>query len=461
MLKQDENLSFIIEPELKPRTEQRLDLYFSIPNEMSVNPQTLSEESFFNNNFKSHLAYNANNIHLPLVRSRFVSKNKGEQQDYRQNLNLYCYQVRLALNADIKDTLKHQEAEEFYPVAIELCEQTKGLLKKLRRYTPDDEKLLPFYKNADNYLSWHVEQSFLKLLDEGPRSSDFAKERSELLEFCKAENSYREEQEYNSQSTLEDANRITNKMRLLQRLIEHGVVLTRSTRHLNSYLKRMVKGTVTAVIMAFVMLVVLNARSNFTEVTATLILILGVIYGLREIFKEDITRVIWRAIVRGRPKWRFQFKNSITKEKIASQYIWLEYTSFKRIPKAVRKIFSKRRHQNKQAAQWLHFASETHVSAKAFLPGYDTLQQTMQFSLAPFARYLKRGEGKLYHLDSNKISKKAVERRYQLNVVLVFTQSEDETLYQRYKITLNRSKIVNIERIYSQTDILKEKINDE
>ncbi len=428
---------------------------------MSVNPQTLSEESFFNNNFKSHLAYNANNIHLPLVRSRFVSKNKGEQQDYRQNLNLYCYQVRLALNADIKDTLKHQEAEEFYPVAIELCEQTKGLLKKLRRYTPDDEKLLPFYKNADNYLSWHVEQSFLKLLDEGPRSSDFAKERSELLEFCKAENSYREEQEYNSQSTLEDANRITNKMRLLQRLIEHGVVLTRSTRHLNSYLKRMVKGTVTAVIMAFVMLVVLNARSNFTEVTATLILILGVIYGLREIFKEDITRVIWRAIVRGRPKWRFQFKNSITKEKIASQYIWLEYTSFKRIPKAVRKIFSKRRHQNKQAAQWLHFASETHVSAKAFLPGYDTLQQTMQFSLAPFARYLKRGEGKLYHLDSNKISKKAVERRYQLNVVLVFTQSEDETLYQRYKITLNRSKIVNIERIYSQTDILKEKINDE
>ena len=456
LLKQDENLSLIIEPELKPRTEQRLDLYFSIPNEMSVNPQTLSEESFFNNNFKSHLAYNANNIHLPLVRSRFVSKNKGEQQDYRQNLNLYCYQVRLALNADIKDTLKHQEAEEFYPVAIELCEQTKGLLKKLRRYTPDDEKLLPFYKNADNYLSWHVEQSFLKLLDEGPRSSDFAKERSDLLEFCKAENSYRDEQEYNSQSTLEDANRITNKMRLLQRLIEHGVVLNRTTRHLNSYLKRMVKGTVTAVIMAFVMLVVLNARSNFTEVTATLILILGVIYGLREIFKEDITRVIWRAIVRGRPKWRFQFKNSITKDKIASQYIWLEYTSFKRLPKAVRRIFSKRRHQNKQAAQWLHFASETQVNAKEFLPGYDTLQQTMQFSLAPFARYLKRGEGKLYHLDSNKISKKAVERRYQLNVVLVFTQSEGEILYQRYKITLNRSKIVNIERIYSQTDILKD-----
>ena len=200
MLKQDENLSFVIEPQLSPRAEQRLDLYFSIPNEMGINAQTLSEESYFNNQFKSFVAYNANNIHLPLVRSRFVSKNKGEQQDYRQNLNLYCYQVRLALDADIKDALKIQEVDAFYARAQELFEQSEGLLKKLRRYTPDDEKLVPFYTNADNYLSWHVEQSFLKLLDEGPRSSDFAKERNDLLQFCKNENTYRFEQNYNSEA---------------------------------------------------------------------------------------------------------------------------------------------------------------------------------------------------------------------------------------------------------------------
>ena len=451
MLKQDENLSFIIEPELSPRSEQRIDLYFSIPNEMGINPQTLSEEAYFNNHFKSHLAYNANNIHLPLVRSRFVSKNKGEQQDYRQNLNLYCYQVRLAIDTDIKDTQKIADHGEFYQRATELCEQSISLLKKLRRYTPDDEKLISFYTNADNYLSWHIEQSFLKLLDEGPRSSDYAKERTDLMNFCKSEQDYRHEQQYNSESTLIDANRLTNKMRLLQRLIEHGVVLNRSTRHLNSYLKRLVKGTVTAIIMACVMVVVLNARITFTEVTATLVIILGAIYGMREIFKEDITRVIWRAIVKGRPKWRFQFRNSVTKDKIATQYIWLEYTRFKHIPEQVRKIFSKRRQQNKQAAQWLHFASEIRVSAKQFLPGYDSLQQNLQFSLAAFTRNLKKGEGKLYHIDNNKISKQSVERRYQLNVVLTY-QNDEEIKYQRYKITLNRSKIVNIELIYSEME---------
>ena len=44
---------------------------------------------------------------------------------------------------------------------------------------------------------------------------------------------------------------------------------------------------------------------------------------------------------------------------------------------------------------------------------------------------------------------KGVERRYQLNMVLVLTE-EDKKLYQRYKITLNRSKIINIELIYSK-----------
>ena len=158
-----------------PTLKQRLDLYFSIPNEMGVNAQTLSEESYFNNQFKSYLAYNANNIHLPLVRSRFVSKNKGEQRDYRQNLNLYCYQVRLAIDADIKETLKIEDPDEFYQRAGEPCEQSQSLLRKLTRYTPEDEKLISFYTNADNYLSWQIEQSFLKLLDEGPRSSDYAK----------------------------------------------------------------------------------------------------------------------------------------------------------------------------------------------------------------------------------------------------------------------------------------------
>ena len=198
--------------------------------------------------------------------------------------------------------------------------------------------------------------------------------------------------------------------------------------------------------MTFVMILVLNARANFTEVTIALVGMLGVIYGLREIFKDDITRIIWRRIQRGLPKWKNIYTNSVDKSRIASQTIWLEYIKNNDLPKQVDKLFQTRRHQNKQAAQLLHFRSDTKVNAKNFLPGYDEIQQRIFFNLTPFIRFLKKGEGRLYSLEGSKITKQAVERRYQINVVLMQTVKESQQV-QRFKITLNRSTIVNIEAI--------------
>lgn len=449
---QDENLSIKVSYQLLPSDYQRLDLYFSLPVEMGISPRTLSEEQYFHSSIKSHSAYYSDQLHLPLVRSRFISQTKGEQSDYRLNLNLFSYQIRIALDTDIKQTIKLKDSEEFYPQAIVVAEQIIALLKKLRRYTPPDKKLSPFFENADNYLSWHVEQSFLKILSRGPKSSDFTAERNFLFSLCRSENEYRETNQYNSQITLSDPNRITNKMRLLQRLVEYGVVFQKEVKNLNTNLKRLVRGTVTAIIMAFVMMLVLNARANFTEVTIALVGMLGIIYGLREIFKDDITRIIWRRIQRGLPKWKNIYTNSVNKSRIASQTIWLEYIRSKDLPKEVDKLFQTRRQQNKQAAQLLHFRSDTKVNVKNFLPGYDEIQQRIYFNLTPFIRYLKKGEGRLYSLEGTKITKQAVERRYQINLVLMQTDKQHQQKVQRYKVTLNRSTIINIEAMGDNED---------
>ncbi|TWX68145.1 hypothetical protein [Colwellia sp. C1TZA3] len=451
-LTQDENLSIKVSYQLLPTDHQRLDLYFSLPVEMGIGPKTLDEEHYFHSRIENHSAYYSDQLHLPLVRSRFISQKKGELSDYRLNLNLFSYQILIALDTDIKQTIKLKESKDFYPQAIVLAELISGLLKKLRRYTPSDKKLSPFFQNADNYLSWQVEQSFLKLLSRGPKSSDFSTERNFLFALCRSENEYRATNKYNSETTLADPNRITNKMRLLQRLIEYGVVMQKEMKSLNRNLKRIVRGTVTAIIMAFVMLLVLNARANFTEVTIALVGMLGVVYGLREIFKDDITRVIWRSIQKGLPKWRNIYTNSVNKTRIASQTIWLEYIRNKDLPQQVDKLFQTRRHQNKQAAQLLHFRSDTKVNAKSFLPGYDEIQQRIYFNLTPFIRFLKKGEGRLYSLDGSKITKQAVERRYQINVVLMQTDKQELQQIQRFKITLNRSTIINIEAMRIDDD---------
>lgn len=443
-LAQDESLSITLNHQLLPLEQQRIDVYMSLPNEMGISPQTLDEQSYFHSSIKTRSAYYSDQLHLPLVRSRFISAQKGQQDDYRVNLNLFCYQIKMALDLDVKQALQQRESEEFYPTTLELATQTIALLKKLRRNSPSDQKFKSYYDNADNYLSWHVEQSFLKILAKGPKTSEDSEIREQLLALCQAENDYRGTNQYNSKTTLDDPNRITNKMRLLQRLIEYGVVFKKDVRHLNKNLKRAVRGCVTAIIMAFVMTLVLNARSSFTEVTIVLVALLGVIYGLRETFKDDITQALWRRIQQGLPKWQHTFSNSATKTKVAKQTIWLEYIKASRLPPIVSKQLNKRRQQNKLAAQLLHFRSETKVIAKKFLPGYDEIQQQITFNLTPFVRFLKKGEGRLYTSDGNKISQQGVERRYQINMVLVQTQ-KDEQYIQRFKVTLNRSGIINIE----------------
>lgn len=443
-LSQDESLSFTLRHQLLPQSYQRIDLYFSLPTEMGISPQTLDESNYFHSSIKTRSAYYSDQLHLPLVRSRFISAKKGEKDDYRVNLNLFSYQIKTALDTDINQTLQLKDSVEFYAMAHELAEQSITLLKKLRRNPPTDKKFKSYHQNADNYLSWHVEQSFLKLLAKGPKTSDDSEIRDQLIALCHDEKAYRETGQYNSQITLNDPNRITNKMRLLQRLMEYGVVFNKDIRHLNKNLKRFVRGGVTTIMMAFVMTLVLNARSTFTEITLLLVALLGVIYGLRETFKDDITQTIWRRIQRGLPKWQQIFSNSATKTKVAKQTIWLEFIKNKELPDHVSQLFNKRRHQNRLEAQLLHFRSDTRVIAKKFLPGYDEIQQQISFNLTPFVRYLKKGEGRLYTLDGQKISQQGVERRYQINLVLV-QKDEKEEYFQRFKITLNRSGIINIE----------------
>ena len=95
-LSQDESLSFKINYQLLPKETNQLDLYFSIPTDMGINANTLNEANYFNANIKCHSAYYSEQLHLPLVRSRFISQSKGEKSDYRVNLNLFSYQIRIA-----------------------------------------------------------------------------------------------------------------------------------------------------------------------------------------------------------------------------------------------------------------------------------------------------------------------------------------------------------------------------
>ncbi len=445
VLKQEDKLSFKLNHLIPKGKSRRIDVFFLLPNEMGIGPQTLSEDSFFYRGIAGKRAYYSEGLHLPLVQSRFASRMKRTSDEYRINLNLFAYQFAKAIDKDVGNIIKEKNTEHFYAALVELVEVARTIIKKFRRNMPSDEKLSAYYGNVDNYLSWLTEQLCYKALSKRSASSEFGDQRAEVIGFCRSEARYRVEKGFNSQHTLQDPNRIANKMRLLRRLIEHGVIFKEETRELNKNLRKIVKGTATALVMVVVLSLIFFAQGELKGLTYALIAVLSVIYGFREIFKDDFKDVMWRIIRKGRPKWSRFLTDTSNKQVIARQKVWLDYIKQSKLPSAVKEVLYRRRPQNKQESVLLHYRLDTKVSNKGFQAGYDEIQEQILFSLRPLIRNLERGQGAVYSEEEGKVTRQSIERRYQINLVVGIQSSEDAVKYQRHKITVNRSGIVDIE----------------
>lgn len=453
-VKQQEKLAIKLTHQIKRGESRRIDLYFSLPKEMGINKNTLSEMEYFNAAIKGRRAYFTEGLHLPLLHTRFASRMKRSPDEYKNNLNLFAYQYIVALDTDTQETLNIDDGEGlhgFYHAAIEITEQCLAILKKHRAHAPSDSKLLAIFENVDNYLSWYTEQSILRMLATKSRHAEFSEMRLALLSICEEENSYRKSKAYNTGATLSDPNRISNKMRLLRRLIEYGVIFKSDTHELGNITRKMVTGVATALIMSVVLILIIKTQGAFSNWTSLMIFLLAIIYGVREVFKDDFKQMLWRWIRKGKPKWSRILTDSTSQNELATQKVWLDYIKAKKLPEQAIELLAQRHSQNKQSAEFLHYRIETKVNKRGFQAGYDSLEETILFSLRPFARYLERGTGKVYEQntpDSNreKIQSTSIERRYQINIVVAFDQGQYVEEFERYKITLNRSGIIEIEQ---------------
>ncbi|MCL1125751.1 hypothetical protein [Shewanella surugensis] len=443
-VKQDDSLSIKIIHQMQVGDTRHLGLYFFFPKEMGISTQSINEEEYYHSGITGRRSYHSPGIHLPLVQSRFISQKKRTIEEFRLYLNLFAYQFAVAIETDCKELRQIEVASEFYGALNELSDQVFQLLKRFRRNEPSDPKWKSYFENADNYLSWFCEQQLLKLLAYSPRDSEFTESSDAIVQFCRKEKEYRELRRYNSPQTIKDPNRIANKMLLLRRLIQRGVVLKEETKPLGVGLKKMTTGVATALVMLVVSSLIIKAQGVFSGLTTTLVLSLAVIYGFREIFKEDIRNALWRAIRRGRPRWSRMLSDTTSKSLIAKQLVWLDFIRKSDLPVPITEILKQRNHQNKVDSDILHYGVYTKVNHKDFLAGYSTIQEQINFSLTPFARYLERGKAKIYTESEGKISNASVERRYQINLIAVSRKNKQEMCYARYKITMNRSSIIEI-----------------
>ncbi|MDD9178763.1 MULTISPECIES: hypothetical protein [Aliivibrio] len=440
-----DGLSLKISHIVEESKQHELEMFLFVPGELGLNKDMVSESEFYYNSIQSYRTYFSDKNHLPLVHSRLAQRGRLSTEQYRLSLSLYAYQYALALEKAIqqlsdttRDDITHDEVEDAIELAIDI-------LRKLRRNVPYDDALKRYYANIDNYLSWYTEQKFLSLIAHMPRNEEYKEIKEKLIDFCEKEDLHRLDKSYNSRKAREDMTRMSNKMRLLRRLIEFPIVLKEKNLALGKHIKRMVKGGATAVVMIFVSLMVIQARGFLGEITASFIFAVSFIYAMREVFKDDLRDVMWRWIRKGQPKWRKRYLDPTTNTYVGRKLEWLDYMTFSELDSDIQKLRKHRVVQREEVV--LSYKSQTKMAITKFMSGYEQTRETMLIDLRPIARLMEKGSQKIYQLNEGQVSKESVEKRHLINLIVRETMDDYSTQLHRWKIIVNRSKIIDIEKI--------------
>ena len=429
---------------LREATEHRLDLYLFIPGELGLNSHVVPEEEFYHSAIHVKRTYFSDRQHLPLVHSRLARRGKLGTEQYRLSLSLYAYQYVAGLEQSChelrnsKDAAGREEVEEVIALA-------EDILKRLRRNVPADETLLKYYANIDNYLSWFTEQRLLSLVAHLPRNDDYKLLKPRLLDACGAERRHRDTRQYNSPHTNDSPSRLSNKMRLLRRLIEYPVTLKEKTRELGGGEQKLLKAGVTAVVMTSVSLAAFEVRETLGGISLMVIFALALLYALREIFKEDLRATLWRWLRKGRPKWRRQYFDVHSNQLVGRQLEWFDYQSPSRLDGAIRA--ARRANVSQREEVIMHYGSHSRMLPTRFLSGYEQTREVLQLDLALLARLMEKGSHHVYQLKDNQVTRQPVEKRYLINLVTREVQGQKPPVLQRWKVVMSRSKIVEVEEI--------------
>ncbi|ELO4019639.1 hypothetical protein ACSW0I_002980 [Vibrio fluvialis] len=433
-----------ISSEMSDSKKLDLDMYLFIPGELGLTPEVISESEFFYSSIHQRRSYYSDQILLPLVHSRLAQRGRLSSTQYRVSLSLFAYQYVIALDKAVNqlnntsDSVTSEEVDTVIELALDI-------LKRLRRTIPYEETLKRYYANIDNYLSWYTEQKFLSMVSNLTRDNEYKTIKERLITLVEKEQAHRALNHYNSDKADNDITRLSNKMRLLRRLIEHPIILNEKITSLGKNMKRAVKGIATGLVMVVVTITAISARDYWGEITASFIIAMSFIYALREIFKDDLRDMLWRWIRKGKPKWRRRYFDPSTGKQVGQKDEWLDYKSLSNLPDSIQNIRKKRVVQREE--QILHYRSETEMTTSRFMSGYEATRESMLIDLRTLTRLMDKGSNRIYQLNNGQVSRESVEKRHLINLIVKEKNHKSKPRYYRWKIVLNRSKIVDIESI--------------
>ncbi|MFA5678402.1 MAG: hypothetical protein WC953_08355 [Pseudomonas sp.] len=422
---------------LKKPGRYQMELYLFTPHESNFAASTMSEQQFYFNSVLHRFGL------LGLPAQERASKEDSSfallSPHYEITYGSWLFRYKASMDR-LRQQLQSSGVAAAEPIAraIRLSET---YAQRLRRTVPEQSGQQRYFRQMDIYFSWYAEQFLLECMTlEGYQQLD-SELRETVEEFLREEYRIRKEREYLADFHGKPT-RVWNRMSLYHRLLEYPVLLRSKLTELGSGTRKLVKAATTTMIMGLFTYVLFNARSA-SHLSVTLLLGIAVIYGIRDLLRDDLITMVTRWLRKGRPRWRNKLLKPYTKQVMAQQKVWLDYYKLNDLPRDVLE------HSGKWASEERHIICyRTHMYLDKAALEQNEIQERMNLDCEQLCELIEPTRNRLFTLADeadpfSAIEAHAIEKQHDYNLLLVFTEPDKEhSSAQRWRLRLGANGIV-------------------
>ena len=422
---------------LKKPGRYDVDLYLFTPHESNFSAWTLTEQQFY----FGALLHRFGLLGLPAQERASKEDSSFALLSPHYEITYGSWLFRYTASMDrLRQALQSSGVVTAEPIARAL-RLSETYASRLRRTVPAQTGQQRYFRQMDIYFSWYAEQFLLECMTLEGYAELEEELRESVEEFLLEEYRIRKEREYLTDFHGKPT-RVWNRMSLYHRLLEYPVLLRSKRTELGDGTRKLVKAATTTLIMGLFTYVLFNARSA-SQLSITLLLGIAMIYGIRDLLRDDLISIITRWLRKGRPRWKSRLLMPYTDQLMAQQAVWLDYYKVSDLPREVLESTGKWAQEERHI---VCYRTSLNLTREALQQ--NEIQERLNLDCEPLCELIEPTRNRLFIPGEGEqpfaeIDAHPIEKQHDYNLVLVLTEpGKEHSSAQRWRLRLGASGIV-------------------
>jgi hypothetical protein len=464
----------------KKAATYNIETYFFIPQNLGINKKSYTKYDFYND-LRTYIRFKTPSI---LLRNIVEGSNsiindlkiffeilieqpdKQKLIEYENKIKLFCCEFKSSLREHVDHIRNNAKQDDICSLLDQYIEYTEKIsnayreLRKILNVPSIDKKQFLKYLFGDEYISLTIEDytfSLLNFLGNKGDTEIIQNYRNTLLNIIRKETKYRKDNDYPSLTEIDSDNEVlVFRKSILKKYMESILFLDVHTENDGKLMEQIAFGIAAGFSMIFATIIAFFMQKSYGNLSLPLFVALVISYMLKDRIKE-ILRIYFSGKL---DRNLFNYKTYL-RTRNQGEIGWCkEQFSFQNeldIPVEIIKLRSKD-HITEIENDWLGeqiilhkklvklYPNNSKKSKKIGLQPVDSINDIMRFNVQKFLTKMDNPTKRIYALYEDNYKTIFAKRVYHLNLIIKYS-FEDNVIFKRFRIILNRKGIKSIELI--------------